>query len=284
MRRVLVGLAAVAILLALGVYVAAQRFNREIPIEIPIGRACEVRTDSGVVTLAADQLANAATIAAVGITRQLPDQAVVIALATALQESELVNLSGGDRDSVGLFQQRPSQGWGSAENLADPRYASNAFYNSLERIRNWQDLRVTEAAQAVQRSAFPEAYDKWVDEAAVLGEALVGQASGAVSCTRTGDPAVRGDAAAVALRDGLAADWGNLGVTPTADPAGLAVAADDARMAWQYAHWLVAHSAVHGVERVSYADQAWDADTGKWIQVDANPDDAGRVVAVVYPG
>lgn len=281
MRRVLMGLVAVAILLALGVYVAAQRFNREIPIEIPIGRACEVRTGSGVVTLAADQMANAATIAAVGISRQLPDLAVTIALATSLQESELVNLSGGDRDSVGLFQQRPSQGWGSAESIGDPRYASNAFYNSLERIRGWQDMRVTEAAQAVQRSAFPEAYDKWVDEAAVLSEALVGQASGAVSCTRTGEPTVRGDAAALALRDSMAADWGDVGLTPGV--AGLAVATSDARAAWQYAHWLVAHSAVHGVERVSYADQAWDADTGKWLHVPANPDDVGRVVAVVYP-
>lgn len=283
MRRVLTGLFAIAILLGLGVYVAAQRFQREIPIDIPIGRACEVRTDAGVVSLAADQMANAATIAAVGISRQLPDHAVVVALATAMQESELFNLSGGDRDSVGLFQQRPSQGWGSVENISDPRYAANAFYNSLERVRGWQDLRVTEAAQAVQRSAFPEAYDKWVDEAMVLTEALAGQASGAVSCTRIGDPANRGDAAAVALRDGLAADWGGVGMTPGADRASLAVAADGARTAWQYAHWLVAHSAAHGVEQVRYEDQAWDADTGKWQHADANPDDVGRVVAVVYP-
>jgi hypothetical protein len=279
-RRVLVGLFAVAILFGLGVYVAAQRFQREIPIEIPIGRACEVRTDAGVVSLAADQMANAATIAAVGISRQLPDQAVVVALATALQESELVNLTGGDRDSVGLFQQRPSQGWGSAENINDPRYAANAFYNSLEKIRGWQNLRVTEAAQAVQRSAFPEAYDKWVEEATVLTEALAGQASGAVSCTRIGDPANRGEAAAAALRDGLAADWG---MTPSAEPTGLAVAADGARTGWQYAHWLVAHSAAHGVEQVRYEDLAWDAETGKWLHVDANPDYIGRVVAVVYP-
>jgi hypothetical protein len=279
-RRVLVGLFAIAILFGLGVYVAAQRFQREIPIEIPIGRACEVRTDAGVVSLAADQMANAATIAAVGISRQLPDQAVVVALATALQESELFNLTGGDRDSVGLFQQRPSQGWGSVENISDPRYAATAFYNSLEKVRGWQNLRVTEAAQAVQRSAFPEAYDKWVEEATVLTEALAGQASGAVSCTRIGDPANRGETAAAALRDGLAADWG---MTPSAEPTGLAVTADGARTGWQYAHWLVAHSAVHGVEQVRYEDQAWDADTGKWLHVDANPDYIGRVVAVVYP-
>jgi hypothetical protein len=282
MRRVLIGMTAVLLaLVGLGIYVAVQRLQREIPIQIPIGRACEVRTESGVVGLATDQMANAATIAAVGISRDLPDQAIVVALATALQESELVNLAGGDRDSVGLFQQRPSQGWGSATNISDPRYASNAFYNSLVRIRGWQDMRVTEAAQAVQRSAFPEAYDKWVDEATVLTQALAGQSSSAVSCTRIGDPNLRGPDAAAALRAGLAADWGELGAT--ADQAGLRVAPGEGRAGWQVAHWLVAHSSVHGVEKVTFGDQSWDADSGKWLHVIANPDDAGRIVAVVYP-
>ncbi len=145
---------------------------------------CEVRTDTGAVRLDADQMANAATIAAVGLTRGLPERAVVVALATALQESELNNLSGGDRDSVGLFQQRPSQGWGTAEQIRDPRYAASAFYDQLVKVRGWEDMRVTEAAQRVQRSAFPEAYQKWADEAQVLAEALVGTAYGAVMCTR----------------------------------------------------------------------------------------------------
>ena len=118
-------------------------------------------------------MANAATIAAVGLRRKLPDQAVVVALATALQESKLENLDGGDRDSVGLFQQRPSQGWGAPDQLQDPRYASTKFYNALLKIKNWQELRVTEAAQRVQRSAFPEAYDKWADEALVLARGAV---------------------------------------------------------------------------------------------------------------
>src|SRR6188768_4086943 len=113
-------------------------------------------------------MANAATIAAVGLTKKVPDRAIVVALATSLQESKLENLSGGDRDSIGLFQQRPSQGWGKPEQISDPRYAATKFYNALLKVKNWQGMRVTEAAQRVQRSAFPEAYEKWADDAQVL--------------------------------------------------------------------------------------------------------------------
>ena len=109
-------------------------------------------------------MANAATIAAVGIRRQLPDRAIVVALATALQESKLENLAGGDRDSVGLFQQRPSQGWGTPEQIRDPRYAAEPVLHRAAEGQGWEEMRVTEAAQRVQRSAFPEAYEKWADE------------------------------------------------------------------------------------------------------------------------
>ena len=173
MRRALLVVAVVMVLIAgIGIYVAINRFGHQLPI--PILRGCEARTDTGSVKLNADQMANAATIAAVGLTRGLPDRAVVVALATAMQESELTNLAGGDRDSVGLFQQRPSQGWGTVEQIRDPRYAASAFYNQLVKVRGWEEMRVTEAAQLVQRSAFPEAYQAWADEAQVLGDALVG--------------------------------------------------------------------------------------------------------------
>src|SRR5262245_60768023 len=101
-------------------------------------QTCVARTGTGVVTLDPAQMANAATIAAVGIRRGMPDRAVVVALATSLQESKLRNLAGGDRDSVGLFQQRPSQGWGSREEIADPRYAAGKFYAALMRVRGWE--------------------------------------------------------------------------------------------------------------------------------------------------
>ena len=184
----------------------ATRFSGSIKLP-KLGPACTVRAD-GEVTLDPTQMANAATITAVGIRRKMPERAVVIALATALQESKLENLEHGDRDSLGLFQQRPSQGWGTPEQIQDPRYAAGKFYTALKKVKGWKKMRVTDAAQRVQRSAYPNAYEKWADEAAVLARALTGRATGAVACTVSGEPALRGAAAAAALMDGLRLDWG----------------------------------------------------------------------------
>ena len=114
------------------------------------------------------QLANAATIVQVGRDMHIPEQGQKVALVTAMQESNLRNLDGGDRDSVGLFQQRPSQGWGSYAEVHDPQHASRSFYTALRKVPGWQHMPVTAAAQAVQRSAFPGAYAKWENDAAVL--------------------------------------------------------------------------------------------------------------------
>ncbi|MGK5683789.1 peptidase M23 [Actinoplanes sp. URMC 104] len=129
--------------------------------------------------LSEEQVANARLIVTVGDQRRVPDQARVIAVATALQESSLRNLRGGDRDSIGLFQQRPSQGWGTPRQLSDPAYQTQKFYDKLLRTDGWQKMRVTEAAQAVQVSAYPEAYAKHVPAATRLVEAL----SHPASCT-----------------------------------------------------------------------------------------------------
>ncbi|PGH43678.1 peptidase M23 [Micromonospora sp. WMMA1996] len=119
------------------------------------------------------QVANAAIIVAVGQEMQVPPRGLVIALATAMQESTLRNLDYGDRDSVGLFQQRPSQGWGTVAQLTDPRYASGKFYTALLKVEGWQGMRLTDAAQAVQRSGLPEAYQKWEDDAYALAAAVL---------------------------------------------------------------------------------------------------------------
>jgi hypothetical protein len=125
-----------------------------------------------------EQVANARTIVTVGNQRRVPKDAQVIAVATALQESRLRNLRGGDRDSIGLFQQRPSQGWGTPQQLSDPAYQTQKFYDKLLRTQGWQKMRVTEAAQAVQVSAFPEAYAKHVPAATRLVDMLSAQAAG----------------------------------------------------------------------------------------------------------
>ncbi|MFB8749179.1 C40 family peptidase [Streptomyces parvulus] len=123
--------------------------------------------------LPAEQVPNAQTIVAAGLSLDVPKKGQIVALATAMQESRLRNLNYGDRDSLGLFQQRPSQGWGSAEQIRDPTYASEQFYKHLLKVNGWQQMTVTQAAQAVQRSGLPDAYAQWEDLAAALQSALV---------------------------------------------------------------------------------------------------------------
>ena len=112
-------------------------------------------------SLAPDQADNAALMSAVATRRGLPARAATIALATAFQESKLRNIDYGDRDSLGLFQQRPSQGWGTPAQVTDPVYATTIFIERLLEVPGWDSLPVTVAAQTVQRSAFPDAYAKW---------------------------------------------------------------------------------------------------------------------------
>lgn len=115
-------------------------------------------TGSGPTSYQADQLSNAATIVAVGKQMTVPEQGWVVAIAAAMQESALHNLDYGDRDSLGLFQQRPSQGWGTPAQITDPTYAATQFYRHLLAVPGWQRMSVNDAAQAVQRSGFPNAY------------------------------------------------------------------------------------------------------------------------------
>jgi hypothetical protein len=262
-RTLLAVTAVLAVVIGIGVYAISQVFPGKLP---HLGPSCTVKAD-GQVTLDPTQMANAATIAAVGIRRNLPERAVVVALATALQESKLENLTGGDRDSVGLFQQRPSQGWGTEAQIRDPRYAAGKFYDALRKVSGWEAMKVTDAAQSVQRSAHPTAYERWADESTVLTTALSGQATGAVACTVTGNPAVRGSAATTALTKGLRLDWGDLRPASSANLLGLTLSVGDDQVGWQYAHWLVSHARDSGLKRVSFGDLAWTAKDGSWSKV-----------------
>lgn len=118
------------------------------------------------------QRENAATIVQVGVALAVPERGQIVALATAMQESKLYNLghlgANNDHDSLGLFQQRPSMGWGTAEQVTDPVFAATAFYLALKRVPGWVSMAVTVAAQSVQRSAFPNAYAKWETDATSL--------------------------------------------------------------------------------------------------------------------
>jgi hypothetical protein len=129
-----------------------------------------------------EQVANAQTIARVAEGRRLPERAVVIGLATAYQESGLRNLNYGDRDSLGLFQQRPSRGWGTPTQVRTPTYAAGRFFDRLVNVPNWQHRRLTEVAQAVQRSGFPEAYQRHEHLAAALAAALADDGRAELRC------------------------------------------------------------------------------------------------------
>lgn len=120
-----------------------------------------------------DQLTNATTIYRVGRSMGIPARGIRIAIAVAIVESQLRNLKHGDRDSVGLFQQRPSQGWGTVAELTNPETAARKFYNALKRVPGWESLTFGAAAQAVQRSAFPERYAQHADEADGILDAIV---------------------------------------------------------------------------------------------------------------
>ncbi|MFG2836449.1 C40 family peptidase [Streptomyces zaomyceticus] len=144
--------------------------------------------------LPTEQIPHAQTIVATGISLDVPKKGQIIALATAMQESRLRNLTYGDRDSLGLFQQRPSQGWGTAQQIRDPVYASERFYKALLAVDGWQQMTVTQAAQAVQKSGFPDAYAQWEPLATALQKAIAatfpGNSDGAGN--ETGDTASSG--------------------------------------------------------------------------------------------
>ena len=157
---------------------------------------CGALTGDPVTDLSAEQASNARTIVAVGQERGVPPRGLLVALMTAAQESNLRNLDYGDRDSLGLFQQRPSMGWGTATEVREPAYAAAAFYGGprsptgnrgLLDVDGWASLPLTDAAQAVQRSAFPDAYAKWESSARSWLADIVGDTEAEVTACPAGE-------------------------------------------------------------------------------------------------
>ncbi|WUD83429.1 hypothetical protein OG490_24360 [Streptomyces sp. NBC_00503] len=241
------------------------------------------------VEMSPDQAANAATIAAVGVSKGMPDRAVTIALATAMQESQLNNLDHGDRDSLGLFQQRPSQGWGTPEQIMDPVYSAGIFYDRLGEIKGYSRLPLTVAAQKVQLSGFPQAYAKHEPDATVLTTALTG--AGHLVCTGPA-PALAGDPAKVRTELSRLIGKSGLQTMPTVqrdasrtgdEGAGgsKAVAESEVtlvekrgggdaavRASRVLSGWAVANARALAITRVSYSQNAWIAgkDGDRWQQ------------------
>lgn len=258
---------AVAFALGLGVgayalFSAARPYLR--------GSNCAVKTPLGRERLDLEQAANSATIAAVAYRKKLPERAVVIAYATAIQESHLRNLAGGDRDSVGLFQQRPSQGWGKVDQLQDPVYASGRFFEALKKVKDYLDRDLHDVAQSVQRSADGTAYAQHEDEGKVLAQGYTGRHPAAVHCWFSPDKRTS-PRRTEAIKE-LRRAFGSLAMD------GDAVVIESPRAGWSVASWGVSHAQGYGLTEVRYAGKRWSAEDGYsgWTEDPGAPKD--RVV------
>lgn len=275
----ILGLVAGFVILACaGVYMLGRWTGLHVPF---VSDSCRAFTDKHTVRLRPDQITNAATIAAVGSRMEMPPYAVTVALATAFQESKMRNISHGDHDSIGLFQQRPSQGWGSLDELSEPRIAAEKFYTALARINGWEKMSVTDAAQAVQLSAHPAAYAKWETDARNLASALIGAEGSAVSCIlRTSQDDNGGPKRAQKLHDELTGDFGQLSATldNDASPTLTIRVGDSPEEGWQVAGWFVAKSREYGVREVRFNGEKWRSDKGKWSD-DSSKND--RVIVTI---
>lgn len=261
--------AVIVVLGTVGAIVAVIGNRPPAPFESLCSVSAGTATPSGtknVYVITPDQAQNASIIAAVGMQKGLPDHAVTVGLATAFQESRLQNLTYGDLDSVGLFQQRPSQGWGTPAQIEDPVYAATAFYDHLVQVPGWETLPVTQAAQMVQRSASPDAYAKWESEARSLARAFTGEKPEGIACHLDG---FGGHAPSPsALTTAAATELGSpaLGV-PVSTTRG-----------WQVAAWAVAHAYNYHVSSVTFAGRQWTPAGASWSDASSS-----RSVVVVTP-
>nr|WP_227022961.1 hypothetical protein [Actinomadura rubrobrunea] len=236
------------------------------------GSNCEVRTTLGKKPLDLEQAANAATIAAVAYRKQLPERAAVIAYATAIQESHIRNLPYGDRDSVGMFQQRPSQGWGTPDKLRDPVQSTSKFFDALVKVKDYLDRDLHDAAQRVQRSADGRAYAQHEPDGKLLARAFTGREPAAVRCWFSPDKRTA-PRRAEAIREMRRAFGSRLQVdTPPRLLGGGhanasardfdAIRVTTPRLGWAVASWAVTHAQMYGLTEIRYDGKHWTVDEG----------------------
>lgn len=268
------GLAVIAVIVGVGIGV--MRATNDLGFG-PTGD-CTATVDGHTVEVDQEQAQNATLIASVAIKRGLPARATSIAFATAMQESKLRNLASGDRDSVGLFQQRHSQGWGTRAQLMNRVYATNAFFDALEKVHGYESMDITVAAQRVQHSAYPDAYAVHEADARALASALTGYSPATFSCdlsgnAPSGDPERGADGLtgrADAVRHDLRSRFGPLRVTRAADAPGttLLVATaghpDPPTYGWALAQYLVGNAARLQIRTVSFDHKQWRAGQDGW--------------------
>jgi len=241
---------------------------------------CRTKVGDLTVVLTDEQARNASLIAAVSVGRGMPAHAATIGLATALQESKLYNLHGGDRDSLGLFQQRPSQGWGTPHQILDPLHATNAFYDALDRVPGYDTLAVTKAAQEVQHSGFPEAYASYEGDARALASALTGYSPAAFSCHLPVPVGQRTQPQLWArlIGSSLTPAFGRGVAVSVATGGHVQVAAPSSARGWAIASYLVARAYRLDISHVSYRGREWSAGSDGGWQRASGGSTAGFVV------
>ncbi|MDR6686929.1 hypothetical protein J2Y41_002492 [Arthrobacter sp. 1088] len=258
-RRAIVAVLALA-LAAGAIYAIVAILQRS---ETLVSERCLAVMGSESYELATDQAANASLITAISVQRGLPPRAASIALATAMQESKLRNINYGDDagpDSRGLFQQRPSQGWGTEAQVLDPVYATNAFYNGLIKIPGYETMEITQAAQQVQRSAFPRAYAQHENMGRAFASALTGHSESALTCELR-MPEAAGDPAAVV--EELTTAFGPQRATVQGRSVQLDITGTQA---WAVAHWAVANAKSLSITQVDVGGQTWNREKRSgWI-------------------
>ncbi|GAA5193752.1 hypothetical protein GCM10023346_19500 [Arthrobacter gyeryongensis] len=259
LRRTIILLLALA-LVAGAIYAVVTVLQRS---ETLVTERCVAVVGSDSYELATDQATNAALITAIAVQRGLPPRAATIAVATAMQESKLRNIGHGDEvgpDSRGLFQQRPSQGWGTEAEVMDPVYATNAFYDHLVKIPGYETMAITDAAQAVQHSAFPQAYAQQEPMGRAYASALTGHSERALDCTlraadTTGDPN--------AVVAAMTTAFGSLPAVAQGRAVQLNITG---AQAWAVAQWAVANAKDLSVTQVDVAGATWNRQDHKGWQ------------------
>ncbi|MFJ5954866.1 hypothetical protein ACIQC5_02790 [Paenarthrobacter sp. NPDC092416] len=263
-RRAIVAVLALA-LVAGAIYAIVAVLQRS---ETLVTERCVAVVGSESFELATDQAANASLITAIAVQRGLPPRAASIALATAMQESRLRNINYGDQagpDSRGLFQQRPSQGWGTEAQVMDPVYAANAFYDGLIKVPGYETMEITQAAQTVQRSAFPRAYAQHEGMGRAFASALTGHSESSLDCTLR-MPEAAGDPSDVTT--GIATAFGPLPATVQGRSVQLDVTGTQA---WAVAHWAVANAKALSITQVDVGGQTWNREKRNGWEASAAP-------------
>lgn len=249
---------------------------------VPVAEQCVARSGDASFPLSAEQAMNASIIVSESIRRGLPARAATIALATAMQESRLQNIDYGDRDSVGLFQQRPSQDWGTVEQIMNPWYSSGQFYDHLVRVRNWQSGDINDVAQAVQRSGVPDGYRKHVESAKVWASVLTGNSTAGLTCLNRTAKAEYPNTKALSqiLSIGLK---GN--VTSTRSGKTLTLTAKSPALAWAAAAMTMSTLQNEPINTITVGTQTWTHSTeqlGTWQQGTPSATAKNTVVVVTF--